>query len=62
MLVDEFFSPVVCTVLHSAALGHHYSQDGMFLNALESQSIPDTETLSLNLSTKSSSLDNSTGH
>ena len=56
MLLYEFFSAVVCTVVSSAALGYCYS----YLNALESQRIPDTDTLSLiYLPLKSSSLDSS---
>ena len=53
MLLYEFFSAVVCTVVSRAALGYCYSWnisvegDRMYLNALESQSIPDTDTLSL---------------
>ena len=56
MLLYEFFSAVVCTVVSSAALGYCYS----YLNALESQRIPDTDTFSLiYLPLKSSSLDSS---
>ena len=56
MLLYAFFSAVVCTVVSSAALGYGYS----YLNALESQRIPDTDTLSLiYLPLKSSSLDSS---
>ena len=52
MLLYEFFSAVVCTVVSSAALGYCYSfslieGDRMYLNVLGSQSIPVTDTLSL---------------
>ena len=49
LLLIEFFSTVVCTVVSSAALGYCYSwpKNRMYLNALENQSIPDTDTLFL---------------
>ena len=55
MLLSEFFSAVVCTVVSSAALGYCYSSgdqiliegDRIYLNALESQRIPDRDTLCL---------------
>ena len=51
MLLYEFFSPVVCTVVQhwdTATVDQMLIEgDRMYLNALESQSIPDTDTLSL---------------
>ena len=53
MLLYEFFSAVVCTVVpvrhwDTATVDQILIEgDRMYLNALESQSIPDTDTLSL---------------
>ena len=53
MLFYEFFSAVVCTIMSSAALEYCYSWpdliegDMIYLNALESQNIFDTETLTI---------------
>ena len=51
MLLYEFFSPVVCTVdwhWDTATVDQILIEgDRMYLNALESQSIPDTDPLSL---------------